>query len=157
MDATPHVRPMRREDIPAVAALLRELAELFILHEFSPSARALFLSKNNEAAIAQFVEDGFRYHVAEVAGEIVGFVGVRDNSHLYHLFVARTLQDQGLGRRLWNIASSECRQCGNGGRFMVNSSNNAVVVYERFGFKRTAPMQDNDGVLFNPMKLLSDA
>ena len=157
MDATPLVRPMRREDIPAVAVLLRELAELFIVHEFSPSARTLFLSKNDEAAIAQFVEDGFRYHVAEVDGEIVGFVGVRDSSHLYHLFVARALQGQGLGRRLWNIAYSECRERGNRGPLTVNSSNNAVVIYERFGFKRTAPMQDNDGVLFNPMVFLSDA
>ena len=145
------VRPMLTADIPAVACLLRELAEKYITHEFVPAARASFLSNNDAAAIAHFVADGFRYHVAEIDGAIVGFVGVRDDRHLYHLFVAEPYQRRGLARRLWEIAASECRTRGHAGHFTVNSSNGAVAVYERLGFRRTAPVQDNGGVLFNPM------
>jgi ribosomal protein S18 acetylase RimI-like enzyme len=144
-------------DVAMVARLLRELAEKYIVHEFAPAARASFLSKNDEAAIAQFVADGFRYHVAEIDGTIVGFVGVRDNRHLYHLFVAEAHHRRGIARRLWEVASLECRARGHAGAFTVNSSNNAVAVYERLGFRRAAPVQDSGGVLFNPMALSADA
>jgi len=152
-----HIRPMVAADVPMVARLLRELAEKFIVHEFVADARASFLSKNDEAAIAQFVADGFRYHVAEIDGMIVGFVGMRDNRHLYHLFVAERFHRRGIAKRLWDVASLECRGQGHTGPFTVNSSNNAVAIYERLGFRRTAPVQDNGGVLFNPMALVPDA
>jgi ribosomal protein S18 acetylase RimI-like enzyme len=148
---------MQVADIPAVAALLRDLAEQFIVHEFLPPARDLFLAKNDESAIAQFVSRGFQYHIAEIDGEIIGFVGIRENSHLYHLFVKQSLHRHGIGRRLWQVASEECCARGNPGIFTVNSSNNAVPIYERFGFKRTGPAQEKNGVVFNPMELRSDA
>ena len=141
-------------DIPAVAALLESLAQEHIIQEFESDAKALFLENNNEKRIRQFVADGFRYHVAEVDDRLIGFVGVRDNSHLYHLFVANDFQRQGLGRHLWDVARAECTAAGNPGRFTVNSSNNAVPIYERLGFARTAPMQNKDGVLYNPMVLV---
>jgi hypothetical protein len=39
----------------------------------------------------------------------------------------------------------------------VNSTNHAVAFYERLGFRWTAPVQDGDGVLLNPMALPADA
>lgn len=68
----------------------------------------LFLARDSEQSIREFVANGFRYHVAELNGRIVGFVGVRDNKHLYHLFVANEYQRQGLGRRLWSTARTAC-------------------------------------------------
>ena len=127
------------------------LARQHIIHEFEPHAKELFLTKNNEGSIRDFVAQGFRYHVAELDGRIVGFVGVRDNKHLYHLFVANEYQRQGLGRQLWNTARAHCLVAGNPGRFTVNSSNSAVGIYETLGFIRTGPTQNTDGVLYNPM------
>jgi ribosomal protein S18 acetylase RimI-like enzyme len=114
------------------------------------------LSKNDQDAIVKFVSDGFRYHVALAGDEIVGFVGIRDNRHLYHLFVAESFQRRGVGRRLWEVAHEECRSRSHAGPFTVNSSTNAIPMYERLGFRRTAPTQDQGGVVFNPMAL-SDA
>ena len=152
------IRPLRPEDIAAVAELLESLARASFLQEFAPEARELFLSKNSAVAIEQFVAAGFRYHVAELDSKIlnsriVGFVGIRDNKHLYHLFVAQPFQGRGIGRRLWETAAAECIAQGNPGVFTVNSSSNAVAVYERFGFKCTAPLQNVNGVLFTPMEL----
>jgi ribosomal protein S18 acetylase RimI-like enzyme len=149
------IRSLAPADISAVAALLETLAHEYILHEFAPEARAQFLSKNNADSIRGLVEKGFRYHVATVKNRIVGFVGTRDNSHLYHLFVANEFQRQGLGRRLWNTARSECVAAGNTGTFTVNSSNNSIPVYERFGFVRSGPAQNMSGVIYNPMALRS--
>ncbi|MEN9580079.1 MAG: hypothetical protein RJA70_3088 [Pseudomonadota bacterium] len=138
-------------DTNSVASLLEALAREYIICEFAADAQQLFLSKNNAESIREFVKRGFRYHVAELDGRIVGFVGVRDNTHLYHLFVAKEIHHQGLARKLWHVARAECIVAGNPGAFTVNSSNNAVEVYERLGFVRTAPVQNADGVLFNPM------
>lgn len=147
------IRRLWLGDIPSIANLLHNLAEEFITVEFDAKARRAFLENNNQSAIEQFISNGFRYHVADTSDGIIGFVGVRYNTHLYHLFVARHFHRQGIGRRLWEAAMSECRAAGNLGNFTVNSSNNAVVVYEHFGFIRSARMQNNNGVLFNPMTL----
>jgi ribosomal protein S18 acetylase RimI-like enzyme len=151
------VRALTQDDIPAVAALLESLAREHILHEFSAKAKEAFLSKNNASNLRQLVAKGFRYHVATVGGRIVGFVGTRDNIHLYHLFVANEFQRQGLGRRLWNTARAECMACGNHGAFTVNSSNNAIAAYERLGFVRSGPAVDMGGVLYNPMSTQNGA
>ena len=151
------IRKLQPADIPSIAHLLRDLAEEFITPEFDANAQCVFLEKNNQSAIEQFIADGFLYYVAEDGGNRIGFVGVRDNKHLYHLFVAKPFQRQGLGRRLWETVMNECCAAGNPGRFTVNSSNNAVAIYERLGFFRTAPTQNNNGVLFNPMALQTNA
>ena len=57
------------------------------------------------------------YHVAEDAGRLVGVVAVRDNKHLYHLFVAEPHQGQGLARELWSVAKAACVAAGNSGEF----------------------------------------
>ena len=139
-----------------IAALLEQLARRYITVEFTPSAEAKFLKSNDVASINTFMTSGFRYWVAERNGSLVGFVGVRDHSHLYHLFVAESEQKHGIARALWQTAERACRAAGNTGRFTVNSSNNAVGVYEAFGFVRAGPPQNSDGVLFNPM-VLEDA
>jgi ribosomal protein S18 acetylase RimI-like enzyme len=150
---TVSIRTLVQADVPAVAALLERLARKSITVEFSAAAEDKFLRANDAAAISSFVENGFNYHVAKVGSEVIGFVGVRDNSHLYHLFVAEEAQRNGVARSLWNVAKAACDAAGNAGRFTVNSSNNAVEVYKSFGFVRAAPMQDSDGVLYNPMVL----
>ena len=147
------IRSMQPADIEPVANLLSELAAEFIVGEFSPEAQRNFLEENNAEAIRRFVSSGFRYHVAEMNGELIGFVGVRENKHLYHLFVAKSLLRQGIGRMLWNFAKRECEMSGHRGAFTVNSSNRAVPVYERWGFCRDGPAKQSNGVTYNPMKL----
>jgi len=145
------IRPMSNADVPPVATLLASLAREHITHEFEPRARELFLAKNDETNIRGFIARGFRYHVAESRGRIVGFVGVRDNRHLYHLFVANDFQRRGVARRLWTVVREQCIAAGNPGSFTVNSSNNAIPVYERLGFVRSGPAKNDGGIVYNPM------
>ena len=144
---------MEPPDIESAASLLSELASEYIVREFEPEAQARFLEENNANAIRGFVANGFRYRVAEMNGELIGFVGVRDNKHLYHLFVAKSLQRQGIGRMLWDTAKRECEASGHHGAFTVNSSNHAMPIYERWGFRRDGPAKHSDGITYNPMKL----
>jgi ribosomal protein S18 acetylase RimI-like enzyme len=150
----PTIRPARIEDSERIAKLISELAVTFIVHEFSPEGRGRFMAEHTTASIEERIRAGFSYHVAEVSSEIVGVVGVRDSSHLYHLFVAEAFHGRGLGRKLWEHAKTICFEKGSLGAFTVNASRNAVAVYERFGFVVTAPVQDIGGVRFVPMKLV---
>jgi ribosomal protein S18 acetylase RimI-like enzyme len=152
-----NIRRATTADVRAIATLIEALSLKFITPEFSQEATVHFLQANNEAAIQGFMQQGFVYFVAESLGihgaELIGCIGMRNHSHLYHLFIAEAWQGQGVARKLWLQAISDCEAQGNPGRYTVNSSNNAVAVYQAFGFVRTGPKQQMHGVWFNPMQL----
>ena len=151
------IRPIHDDDIPAVAHLFRGLASEFIVHESTPEGAANFLRENDEAGLRGFIARGHVYHVAEIDGEIVGFIAVRDRRHLFHMFVARRLHGQGIARRLWAVARRAAIEDGHDGIFTVNASNFALPVYEAWGFVRTAPTQCRNGLYYNPMQLTESA
>jgi GNAT superfamily N-acetyltransferase len=67
-------------------------------------------------------------------GRIVGVVLVKDFWNLCSLFVAPTMQGQGLGRVLVASAAEACRGKSPKGAVWLNASPNAVPFYERVGF-----------------------
>ena len=151
------VRPLVDTDIPVLApanaALLRELALEFIVHESTAEGAATFLAENDQMGVRKFLQLGHVYHVALDEGRLAGFIAIRDNSHLFHLFVGKRWQGRGLARRLWNVARAAAIARGGDGSFTVNSSNHGVTAYEAFGFVRVGPMQCAKGLYFNPMRL----
>jgi GNAT superfamily N-acetyltransferase len=87
-------------DAPRISALIRELSRSFLA---SPSGEGAepFLAAISEAAIQRYVSaSNFSYYVAEAHGRLAGVVALRDNSHLFHLFVAGPFQGRGLGGTL---------------------------------------------------------
>ena len=147
------IRPLVATDIPAVAALLRELAREYIVHESPPEGASTFLAENNEMGVRGFLARGHVYHVAIIDGKLAGFVAVRDRCHLFHLFVGKCWHRRGVARALWEAAREAALAAGGDGVFTVNSSNFAVPVYEAFGFERVGPTQCAKGLYFNPMRL----
>ena len=147
------IRPFDAPDLVACARLLRAAAIEFIVHESPPEGACTFLRENDEDGIRGYVAAGHVYHVAEDGGEIAGFIAIRDDSHVFHLFVDKRWHGQGLARRLWEAARAATLARGGSGVFTVNSSNHAVPVYAAFGFARTAPTQCVKGLYFNPMRL----
>jgi GNAT superfamily N-acetyltransferase len=150
------IRSLDPADIPAAAALLRCAALEFILHESTPEGARHFLAENDEAGLRARVAAGFVYHVAIVEGELAGFIGMRDRSHVFHLFVEPRWQRRGIARRLWEAGRDHALGVGHAGAFTVNASNHAVPFYEALGFVRSAPMQVAQ-VLYNPMRLDPDS
>ena len=147
------IRPLELPDIPAVAALLRELAREFIVHESTPEGASTFLTENDEHGIRGFLASGYVYHVAVIDGELAGFVAMRARSHLFHLFVGKLWHRRGVARALWDAAREAALGAGADGSFTVNASNFAVQVYQAFGFVRTGPTECVKGLYFNPMRL----
>ena len=99
------------------------------------------------------MQAGYKYHVAEKDGRLVGVVAVRGNTHLYHLFVAEQYQREGIAKKLWQVAMEVCLSNGNPGEFTVNSSEYALGIYKQFGFVAQPGPQIHKGVVFFPMKL----
>jgi len=146
------IRPLEETDYSAAAHLLRAAAMEFIVHESTPEGASTFLRENDEDGLRNYVRGGHVYHVAEIDGVLAGFIGVRANNHLFHLFVDKRWHGQGLARRLWQVARRAAIERGGDGAFLVNASNYAVPVYEAFGFVRMAPTQCVKGLYFNPMR-----
>lgn len=132
---------------------MRSLSDEFIVSESSAEAAANFVKENDEEGIRAFVAAGMVYYVAEMEDRIAGFIALRDNKHVFHMFVDKTYHRQGIATALWKVARLAAMDCGNPGQFTVNSSNYALPVYESLGFVRTAETQCKNGIYFNPMQL----
>lgn len=147
------IREAKQEDSESISKLICQLSAKYIAHELTSEGRETLMNSMVPAAIKKCIQSGFRYHVAEVENQIVGVVGVKDNSHLYHLFVAENYQRQGIALRLWKIACQACLDEGNPGEFTVNSSKYAEDIYKCLGFVVQSGLQDKNGVIYIPMKL----
>lgn len=147
------IRPGTIDDAAAISRLIRPLAEKYIAHEFTPEGAANLLAHMAPETIERCFNAGYDYHVAEEAGVIIGAVGTRDDSHLYHLFVADDFCGRGIARQLWLTALVACQKRTGKQCFTVNSSAYAVEMYRRFGFAQTGPADVRNGVSSIPMKL----
>ncbi|HEX8479106.1 MAG TPA: GNAT family N-acetyltransferase [Telluria sp.] len=145
MDNPITMRPATATDYPLLADLLQTLAQAFIVPGMPPEAAATFLRENDKEAMLAYREQGHVVTVAEIAGELAGFIAIRPPSHLFHLFVAEPFQRRGVARALW------CASRGNATRFTVNSSPYAIPVYTAMGFACAGPLACHHGVTFQPM------
>ena len=150
MDKYP-IRKATLDDAMKIGELIVLLSRKFITHEFGSEAEQYFLSSNDGKSVEEFMTSGYSYFVALDSGRIAGVIGIRDNTHIYHLFVDEPYQAKGLARQLWGEARDECFR-GNSGRFTVNASKISIVVYEKFGFVRTGPRLEKNGIHYNPME-----
>lgn len=148
-----NIRVATPADAEQISSLIIDLSTPFYTSPTRAGAEPFLASVNAEAQRRNLSASNFLYYVAESNGQLAGVVALRDNAHLFHLFVASSLQRTGLATRLWNIVKAEALAAGNTGQFTVNSSLNAVPVYERFGFIRTGEVQQMHGISFQPMQL----
>jgi GNAT superfamily N-acetyltransferase len=94
----------------------------------------------------------YRYLLACAGAELAGFIAIRDGSHLFHLFIDRAHQRQGIARLLWDRALSELCAPGADGALTVNASPSAVPVYQALGFAPAGSIQRSHGISFLPMR-----
>lgn len=151
------IRRATPADAKAISALILGVSRYFTLHPAGVGAEAFLATVSAEAIHGYLSSPDFVYRVAEDDGGLAGVVAIRENRHLYHLFVAPDGHRRGLARRLWTEAMDAALQAGNPGEFTVNSTPYAVPVYERFGFVATGPRVETNGIAFVPMRLVLDS
>jgi GNAT superfamily N-acetyltransferase len=118
-------------DATEISALIRSLSKPFLVSPTGEGSEQFYASVNESATAGYLSATNYSYFVARSQGQLVGVVAVRDNSHLFHLFVAEQFQGQGLSSKLWHLAKAEAMDLGNPGKFTVNSSLNACRAWRR--------------------------
>ncbi|SJN54146.1 hypothetical protein VR7878_00646 [Vibrio ruber DSM 16370] len=148
------IRKAVMSDAQAISDLIVPLTDKYVCSTFDTSARQVLLGSMSVENIESYLSAGYFYVVAVNRNDdVVGVAGIRDYSHLYHLFVDDNYQGQGLSRQLWDEVRQVSLNHGNHGYFTVNSAVNAEHVYFRFGFKRVEGVRNRNGILDIPMVL----
>ena len=147
------IRPGNPGDANAVASLIASFQAILTL-EPSGAGAEQYLASVSEDAERQYLESPrYAYLIAELEGQMVGLVAMRDQKHLFHLFVAPAHQRIGIARALWERARQLSLRAGPITEFTVNSSLNAVPVYGSFGFVPAGAVMQVHGIAFLPMRL----
>lgn len=153
MTTTFDIRLATPDDAPAISRVIKSLSGYFLTHPDGAGAETV-LQSIEPAGIAEFIAaPHFCHWVVCVQGQVIAVAGLRDNTHLYHLFVAKEWQKHGVGRALWQKVMSAALTVGNANAFTVNSTAYGQAVYERFGFTSTGPVTQRDGMMYIPMAL----
>jgi GNAT superfamily N-acetyltransferase len=147
------IRPGVSVDAKAVASLIASFQPILTL-EPSGAGAEQYLASVSEEAERQYLESPrYAYLVAELEGQVAGVVAMRDNKHLFHLFVAAAHQRAGIARALWEQARQLSQRGGPVAEFTVNASFNSVPVYRSFGFVPAGAVTQVHGIAFLPMRL----
>ena len=139
-------------DAEAIAGLIASFQSELTDDPSGASAEEYLASVSLQAEREYLASERYRYLVAYSYSQLAGFIAIRDGSHLFHLFVERAHQGQGIARRLWERALEELCTPNSDGDITVNSSLSAVLVYKAFGFVPAGSIQSMHGISFLPMR-----
>jgi GNAT superfamily N-acetyltransferase len=145
-------RQIQPAEIAAASVLAREAFDQFVASHYQPEGVSEFHRYASAEALGRRHLAGHLTLVADLSGELVGMLHLRERSHVAMLFVRSSHHRRGIGRGLLSAAR---KLLGNSDRgFTVNSSPNAVPAYERLGFRITGSEQCIHGIRFIPMQCL---
>lgn len=150
-----NIRTATSHDATAISTLIRSVAHYFTLHPQGLGAESFLKTLAIEAIDGLIQAANFRYFAGFIGDDLAGVVAMRDDKHLYHLFVSPQFQRQGVASQLWAHAKADALRRGNSGEFTVNSSPFAVPVYASFGFVAMGDKVETNGIAFVPMKLFA--
>ena len=86
---------------------------------------------------------------------IVGVIEVRNSNHISLFFVKKEYQNQGVGKKLHELAIEKCKTLKPDVNVIdVHSSPYAVPIYEKLGFVKVSDEQVVNGMRFTPMTMI---
>jgi GNAT superfamily N-acetyltransferase len=139
-------------DAEAIAGLIASFQSELTDDPSGAGAEEFLASVSVHAEREYLASKRYGYLLAYSNSQLAGFIAIRDGSHLFHLFVERSHQRQGIARRLWERALRQLCAPNSDGNFTVNSSLSAVPVYQSFGFVPAGSIQRMHGISFLPMR-----
>lgn len=154
-----NIQTARSEDVKEIASLVISLSHFYLPqnkslgHLLPDSILPDWLLDNltENQFLQRINSSGFSNHVYKINDEIVGYVSMKEGSHLYHLFVSELYQGKGIAHALWKYI---CEQCP-AEKYTLRSSLYAVPVYKKWGFVETGIVQEKDGLKFQAMELIN--
>jgi GNAT superfamily N-acetyltransferase len=140
-------------DAEAIANLIASFQPELTDHPDGLGAEDFITSVSCRAEREYLESSRYSYIVAEHEEALLGFIALRDISHVFHLFVARQHQRMGVAHLLWQTAMAQALKTSTPKQFTVNSSLRAVLVYRAFGFEPSGEVVSVHGISFQPMRL----
>jgi GNAT superfamily N-acetyltransferase len=155
------IRIAHAEDVKEIATLVRSLSHYYLPQKISSaqdsstkslSAKRLPSWLLNTLAEEQFLQrinsDEYSNYVYCIDDEIVGYIAMKESSHLYHLFISEAYQGNGIAHKLWkHVGKNSSAE-----KYTVRSSLYAVPVYKKWGFVETDSIKEKDGIRFQAME-----
>ncbi|WP_028104863.1 GNAT family N-acetyltransferase [Pseudoduganella violaceinigra] len=141
------------DDAAAISALILSLQPFLTIEPDGAGAEEFLVSLSPDIIRRNLQADNYRYQLAFDGATLAGVVAVRDNAHLFSLYVGSAWHGRGVGRLLWEAARDAALARGNPGSFTVNSSAFAEGLYLHLGFTATGPVAEMHGIRFIPMRL----
>jgi GNAT superfamily N-acetyltransferase len=139
-------------DASDISALIESMLHYRSPVPTGPAPPAFTAQFRPEVLASMLASDAYRYHVANEEAQLIGVIGVRDNRHLLHLFVAESHHRRGIAAALWRHAKAAVLETMPDVEMTVRSSIFAVEVYRRFGFTVAGPRVDGP-ICYVPMCL----
>jgi GNAT superfamily N-acetyltransferase len=138
MMTTSHLRLARPNDAQAIGMLARRVTRRWILPDQPIEVAALLLEGMTAKSIRQKIDVGQRFYLACVDGALAGVAAIRDDSHVFQLFVGTRYQRRGIARKLWHrVMRDSIRRAGTR-FFTLNAAIGAVPAYLSLGFEPNA-------------------
>jgi len=94
-------------DAEAIAGLIASFQSELTDEPSGAGAEGYLASVSVQSEREYLASERYRYLLAYSDSQLAGFIAIRDGSHLFHLFVERSHQRQGIARRLLNLDNDE--------------------------------------------------
>ena len=145
---------MRVGEEMAVSDLALRVFDQFVAPQFSSDGRQEFRSYADPHLLRLRSRWNHLVHLAIADGEIAGMIEVRDDGHVTLFFVEGKFQGNGVGGELLGRSLSiSKRRNPDLSQATVNSSPNAVAIYEGLGFRKAGNERAEDHIRSVPMVL----
>ena len=128
------IRLATEADARAIGVLVRRVTRQDVLPDQSAAAGRHLMAMMTARAERERIREGKRYHVAELGGRLAGVVAVRDDRHVFRLFVGRRFRNLGIGRARLRKALADARRRARTRKFTLYASAHALPAYLRMGF-----------------------
>jgi predicted GNAT family N-acyltransferase len=147
-------RPMNPGEETKVCNLVSRVFNDFVAPLYDQEGVQEFFKYVEPTLLWQRSQENHFVLVATIRDKVVGMIEIRDYNHVSLLFVDRQFQQRDISKELLRRALETCLQHEPKlAEVSVNSSPNAVQVYERLGFYQKKPEQIKNGIRFVPMVL----
>jgi len=147
-------RFMSADEVADVCRFVNGVFESSVAPLYTKRGLRNFREYADPEAMSQRIRSDHFVLLAVEDGRIAGMIEMRRHRHVSLLFVEPDRQGRGLGKQLLRKALEVCRSAEPDlQEITVNSSPNAVGVYERMGFETTGREQTINGVRSTPMRL----
>lgn len=143
------IRVMEKKDVSAVEKLVSSLSHFYLENKQGPLPTWFASTLTKTEFIKRVYDTKYSNFLLEINNDIVGYISMKGNHHLYHLFVSQNHQHKGIAKQLWQHVTQHCIS----NRYTLRSSIYAIPVYKKFGFNDAGAIQEKDGIYFQPMEL----